>query len=324
MTLHIALACLSIQLAGCFNPRPAAGVMCGAAGQCPPGLACGLDGTCHANDSPPDAPPVACMRNDDCHAPLDRCSTEGTCNLNTYTCDFGAVDCSSMNSECNLGACEPSTGACVARPRNEGLTCGSGTACGPFGPCDDFSSVCDSSGTQTRACTDYTCRAGACTASSRDEPASCVRSTNGTECDKPTETSCGACGFSDTCDNTGTHSCTCTSSVCQNEVCTPTSRLCTTGCTRNTDDTRCAEPTTTCNACAFPAACAETAPPASCICSAFACQSGRCARQDTSCTEPCSRSTKGKRCGCEECGFVGQPLLCSGGACSDRGVCGDC
>jgi hypothetical protein len=339
MTLHrlVIAAALAISVAGCFNPHPAPNLMCGPAESCPPGMTCGLDGVCHTEgagfdapvsiDAAVDAPPVACQGNQDCQTPPDRCSTAGTCNLTSHTCEFGSVDCSSMNDECNLGVCALGTGACVTMARNEGNTCGAGTSCGPFGACGDFSSVCDGSGMQTRSCTDHACRAGSCVASSRDEMASCVRNTNGATCDTPTETACNACGgFSDTdvCDNTGTHSCTCTTFACQNETCTPTSTSCTVGCTRNTNGTTCSPNSMSCTACAFSGPCDEDAPDASCTCSAFSCQSGSCARQDTSCTRACNRSTDGDFCGCQPCGSVGQPRMCAGGSCSALGICGDC
>jgi hypothetical protein len=338
MTLHplVVAAALATSLAGCFNPNPRPNLLCGPADSCPPGMTCGIDGVCHTGDAgfdastsidaQIDAPPVACQGDQECQTPPDRCSTAGTCNLTSHTCQFGSVDCSSMNNECNLGVCDLGTGACVTTVRNEGNTCGAGTSCGPFGVCGDFSSVCDGSGTQTRSCTDHTCRAGSCVASSRDEMATCVRSTNGVTCDSPTETACNTCGgFADMCDNTGTHSCTCTTFACQSETCVPTSTSCTVGCTRNTNGTTCMPSTKTCNACAYSDQCDEDAPQASCTCSAFTCQSGSCAQQDTSCTEDCNRTTDGDPCGCEPCGsFDMRSLRCSGGSCSQRGTCGDC
>jgi hypothetical protein len=337
-------ACLAIAVITCFNPHPAANLMCGPADECPPGQTCGLDGLCHttgttvpdaspsdgtpidaAVDAPPDVPMVQCQGDMDCLTPPDVCSKPGTCNLVSHTCDFGAVDCSSKNDDCNVGVCDLGTGSCVASARNEGNTCGAGTACGPFGPCGDFSSVCDGSGTQTRPCTDHTCRSGACMASARNEMATCTRSTNGVTCSSPTESNCNACsGFSDVCDNTGTHNCTCTSFACQNEVCMPTNVSCTTACTRNTNGTMCSPNTMTCNACQFPSTCANSGPDASCTCSSFSCQSGTCEQHDASCSQPCTRNRDGFPCGCQQCGMVGTPIFCSGGACTELGICGDC
>ena len=51
------------------------------------------------------------------------------------TCTAGAcgggtpVDCASLNSDCADGVCSPSTGNCVARPKNDGMPCDDADAC---------------------------------------------------------------------------------------------------------------------------------------------------------------------------------------------------
>jgi hypothetical protein len=336
MTLHrlTVVAYLAI-LSGCFNPRPAANLLCGPAGECPSGQTCGLDGRCHAADavtdapvdSPPDAPPVACQSDMDCRTPPDTCSTQGTCNLASFTCTFPAVDCSSMTDECNLGVCDVSAGGCMARPRNEGNACGAGTECGPFGACGGFDATCDNSGTQMRACTDHTCSAGTCTATPRNDVASCVRDTTGVTCNSPTRTDCGTCGgFSDVCDNMGTQSCTCNTFTCQNETCTSSSTACSADCTRDTTGITCSPNTVSnCSGCQYPADCANIAPDQSCTCSSFTCQGGGCQQQDMSCAQPCTRNTDGNFCGCRICpNGEAQPRTCTAGLCRNSGVCGEC
>jgi hypothetical protein len=337
MTLHhlSVVAYLGI-LIGCFNPRPVPNLQCGPGDECPSGLTCGLDNMCHAVDatvidlpsdgpvdSPPDAAPVACQSDMDCRTAPDICLNQGTCNLASFTCDFPPVDCSSKSDDCNLGVCDVTAGGCVARPRNEGNACGTGTVWGPFGVCGNFDGTCDASGTQTRTRTDHTCVVGACTETTRNESADCLRNTDGITCNTPTQ-SCDVCGgFADNCDNTGTQSCTSTSFTCQNETCTPSSTTVSVECTRNTNGTTCAPDTTSCTPCMWPSLCAETAPPQSCTCSSFTCQSGSCSQQDSSCPQPCSRETDGVRCGsCVACppGEGRAPQECDAGQC----VVGSC
>lgn len=53
----------------------------------------------------------------------DRCTSGDACAAGA--CVPGArPDCSGMDGLCELGACDPATGACVARPRADGTACG--------------------------------------------------------------------------------------------------------------------------------------------------------------------------------------------------------
>lgn len=249
-------------LSGCFNPKLAERLACGPGGACPPGQTCGADLVCHrpgeaipdapggardgapgtASDAKPDAAPVGCQSNVDCATPPDPCSQAGTCDLGTHLCTFPAVTCTQLDSECAVGACDPTNGACVAMPRNENASCGAGTTCGAFGVCGGFADTCDESGTQSRSCTVNACHAGACVGTPMTDSASCTRaSTDGAFCGTETEINCGACGgFSGTCGNDGTQSCTCVQPTCLGGTCSnQTSSTCVLGCTRNTNGTPC-------------------------------------------------------------------------------------
>ena len=48
----------------------------------------------------------------------DLCTTTDVCTGGV--CSGSAVDCSGLNDACNVGTCNPTTGACEAQPINEG------------------------------------------------------------------------------------------------------------------------------------------------------------------------------------------------------------
>lgn len=188
---------------------------------------------------PPDAPPVGCQGDGDCATPPNACTLPGTCNLTTHVCSFPSVDCSGMSDGCNDGICAVDRG-CIKVPAREGALCGQGTTCGSFGACGGFSDTCDSSGTQSRACTRFTCQRGACTGDAFTDTQACTRSTNGASCGATQVSGCGACGgFADTCAEAGTQTCTCTAMVCMNDSCTAVPSSCPQSCTRNTDGQEC-------------------------------------------------------------------------------------
>ncbi|UCG16557.1 MAG: hypothetical protein JSV19_00675, partial [Phycisphaerales bacterium] len=66
-----------------------------------------------------------CIIDDDCDD-SDLCTTD-TC-LN-YTCYNDPVDCSHLDDDCNVGVCNPSSGACESQTANEGLPCDDGDVC---------------------------------------------------------------------------------------------------------------------------------------------------------------------------------------------------
>ncbi len=243
--------------AGCYSPRFKNDIACDPAGACPPGTTCGNDGKCHAPGTDtgsdiPDAPvvievdagevmidarPVGCSADPDCATAPDLCSKAGTCNPSTHVCTFVAVDCSGLNDECSRGTCETATGHCIKAPINGGVVCGAGTVCGAFGACGGVDSVCDTSGTQMRSCTQNTCQAGVCTANVFSETQACDRTV--TTCGTPTITNCSACDYSSECDEDASQTCTCTEFDCQSGACVPVSTSCAQTCHRSTEGNPC-------------------------------------------------------------------------------------
>ena len=263
----LAILCV---IAGCFRPKLAEHLACGADGSCPPGQACGADQRCHGPgdtvadatialhdgavdatadathvlppDASIDAPPVGCQNNADCATPPDPCSLAGSCNHATHMCTFPPVTCTQLDSDCAVGVCDSTNGTCVAMARNESNSCGAGTTCGAFGQCGGFADACDENGSQSRTCTVNTCHAGACVGTMMTDTAACQRgSTDGAACGTQSEINCNACGgFQTTCDETGTQSCTCIQPTCLGGSCSnSTSSACVVGCTRDTDGLSC-------------------------------------------------------------------------------------
>src|SRR5262249_36123876 len=113
----------------------------------------------------------------------------------------------------------------------DGVSCGT-TKYGAWSACGGFSSACDTTGTQSRSVTTYTCSAGACATTGSSQSQSCTRSgANGTSCGgnnyccggswvaKSSGSHCGACGVvcsgGHTCGNpvAGQWGCHCTSNA---------------------------------------------------------------------------------------------------------------
>ncbi|HEU4735248.1 MAG TPA: hypothetical protein VFT22_45470 [Kofleriaceae bacterium] len=183
-----------------------------------------------------DAPPVDCAGDPDCATP-PACLNPGTCDLSTHKCVFTPVDCSSLDDACSQGTCEAATGTCVRSPINTGLHCGNGKVCGAFGACSGFDAACDTSGTQSRSCTENTCQDGTCMANTFTESQACDRSVS--TCDTPTVTNCSDCDFASECDQDAQQTCTCTEFNCQGGACVPSSSSCVQTCSRNTEDQLC-------------------------------------------------------------------------------------
>jgi hypothetical protein len=270
MTLR-AIALAALISVGCYGPKFKDDIACDPSGNCPPGTTCGTDGKCHgpgtgtpipdapvsvldasdrdgalpidaapAIDAPPpiDAKPVGCSMDMDCLTPPDLCSKAGTCNTSTHVCVFQQVDCSGLNDECAMGTCNLSNGQCIKAAINIGNVCGVGTVCGAFGACGGFDSVCDTTGTQTRSCTQHTCQAAACTPNTFNETQACTQTVG--SCGAPTVTNCSACDYTSQCDQVAQQTCTCTTFDCSNGSCVPSATSCTQTCTRNTEGDTCA------------------------------------------------------------------------------------
>jgi hypothetical protein len=158
-----------------------------------------------------------CQADMDCATPPDRCSMPGTCDLETHRCEFPSVACPQFDSDCTIGTCDLTNGACVAMPRNEGASCGSGIVCGQFGTCGGFADVCAENGKQSRTCTANTCQAGMCVGMTTTEVADCQRPTENMNCGS--QPRCMGCVYPGECANTGSDSCTCVQKTCMSGAC---------------------------------------------------------------------------------------------------------
>jgi hypothetical protein len=249
-TMVLLLAVCGLLVTGCFDPTFKEGLACGPAGECPSGRTC-RDGVCQAgagaaaHDAPVGVGADAALQEVD--APLDP-SDAGAIDAPLAAADApptGCVndpDCASLTDECGVGACNRVTGDCVKLPANGGAECGEVQTCGELGACGGFDHDCDSTGTQSRTCTAFTCQSGACTGAEFTDIQTCTVATENRSCGDNTVSGCGACGGFDPvdlCDETGTMSCTCTSPVCRSDVCTNVMTSCSRPCTRNTDGEVC-------------------------------------------------------------------------------------
>ncbi len=257
--LRIAVSLALVVLTACYDPDYRDGIACGPGGSCPSGSICADDGTCRRgggaqdNDAAtfadaggdpgdagePDAAPVDCDGDEDCQSPPTACLLAGSCDLDSNTCRFPSVDCSSLDGECTQGVCEPSSGECVAQAANQDQSCGAGEVCEPFGACIPGGDVCAETGTQSRNCVVNTCQAGTCVASSETETAACSLDTDGDTCGAPTVTDCGACSYSTACDELGSQTCTCSTFSCAGGTCTAVPVSCAQDCVRDTDGNFC-------------------------------------------------------------------------------------
>jgi hypothetical protein len=204
---------------GCYNPSFKDGISCGANHACPSGQACGDDSRCHPPGSV-DAPPIAPVP--DAASSDAVLSDAPLLDAAPLGCQRDA-DCSDLDDECNDGVCDLQAG-CVKRAARTGIDCGPGSTCLPFGACD-YTSVCDSSASQSRSCSDNKCQAGTCTRTDRVELLPCSRMTEGTLCGDRTFNGCGACSGStqEGCAGDGTQTCaSCADMRCKDNACQPT------------------------------------------------------------------------------------------------------
>lgn len=130
----------------CTHPNLPSGTDCNDGNTCNVGEACQA-GVC-VGGSPVDCSPFS----DQCNtASCEPAGAEGNCSLLTEVpggtaCDDGdncttddvclagacggaAVDCPSFTDSCNVGVCNPDSGACQAQPANEGGGCDDGLPC---------------------------------------------------------------------------------------------------------------------------------------------------------------------------------------------------
>ncbi len=117
----------------------------------------------------------------------DLCTANDTCQ--SGACVAGpSPDCSALNGECVVGACDPATGSCTTAPANEGATCDDGDACTTMSACQ--AGQCE--GNAALDCDD----GNSCTANTCDPATGCVSTpmVDDTPCDDG-----DLCTLNDTC-----------------------------------------------------------------------------------------------------------------------------
>lgn len=294
----------------------------------------------------PDAP-IGCMDDEDCDDGVacthDSCGAGGFCasSSDDSLCDdgnpctddaCGASGCMAVN---NTAPCDDGVfcngvdvcagGACT----HPGDPCPSPTVCdatsgvcrgctlrshcpadvtGAWTSCD-FADGCDESGTRSRTDVTYDCIGGNCMATPNVVNDTCARETDGMGCGVGGCGGFGACGgFSDTCDESGEATQTCTDLVCRSGTCRSEMRTNSTPCGRSTGSIVCGGET--CGdygSCDYSDGCDESATQFR-TCTTPLCAGGTCSgsmmRMDPG---GCSRETDGMSCGAG--------LACAAGGC---------
>ena len=333
-------ACVAL---GCDDANPCTDDSCGATGcdhaantaTCGDGVFCNGADTCaggscssHAGDpcggssvcDESSGSCVGCNDDGDCPSPIvggwSSCDYSGTCDQNaqqmrprtTYSC-VSRTCRATMDTE--VRSCSRST---------TGTMCGS-TSVGLWGACGNFSSLCDTSGTQTRTRTEERCASGSCRSTPTIEMQGCSRTTSGDTCAMATFTGWGACGdFAGPCDESGTESRTRTDFTCSSGTCGSAETVETQGCMRATEGTMCAEDTFTgWSPCfGFSTTCDETAAQTRDR-TEYTCESGTCtAGPDIPEVQSCTRDTDGTFC---ENFTTCRTGTCADGACDAPGSC---
>ncbi|NOS99969.1 MAG: hypothetical protein HOP29_05025 [Phycisphaerales bacterium] len=146
------------------------------------------------------------------------CTTNDVCT--SGTCGGTAVNCSSLNNQCNQGVCNPATGICQAQPINEGLTCTDGSLCTTgdvcmAGVCAGTAVNCSSLNNQ---CNVGVCNLGTglCQAQTINEGLTCNDGLNCTVGDVCTSGVCGGIATD----------CSSLNNQCNAGVCNPANGLC--------------------------------------------------------------------------------------------------
>lgn len=132
------------------------------------------------------------------------------------------VDCTAMDDECNMGVCNPTTGACETAPRTDGTSCDDGDACTDGDSCTagacTAGTPADCSG-MTDACNTGTCNPadGSCMAVPVADGAACE---DGNLCTGAGVCTAGACGGATPTDCSGM------TNTCNVGMCDPASGAC--------------------------------------------------------------------------------------------------
>jgi hypothetical protein len=304
MTCHrLALVVCLAAAAGCFDPRPRVGLLCGPQGECPQGQICSFDGRCQIGgpDGPPDAP--AGMPGDPIDAPAG-----------THDASIDA----------------PPDAAPVGCQRD--ADCTSQNTCGSFGSCQDGNpqDLCDS-GSRSRTCMDFTCQlsTGTCVGSARTETVECNGNTDGRACGVDgQQLSCTSCNYNDVCDTEASQTCTFVREQCQNDACVrQPNEVRNLTCSRpgpaNPLDA-CGPPTTSgCGECLNPSnMCSATGGQQECTVTHHGCVSGACGSiPGGTVSQSCTPGNQnGRVCGQCGAGEIGD-WICTGGQCVSQCHC---
>jgi len=214
------------------------------------------DGVCAGTPEPNCGPAGSCLGQPD-GTPCDDgdpCTVDSVCALGQ--CVGAAKDCSGANTQCGVGVCNPTTGACEAQPVANGTVCDDGDACTTGDACQGgqclgtVDASCVYTGTDCSSLPDgthcddgdpctvnTTCSGGVCSGSPKDCSALSTICATGT-CN-PADGSCVAVAAHDgwACDDGDT--CT-TGDACAAGVCAGTpDGSCLTACSGKADGTPC-------------------------------------------------------------------------------------
>ncbi len=269
--------------------------------------------------------PIGCSDGNPCTD--DACGASGCENVhNSVPCDDG-VFCNGADT-CSGGSCAahagaPCSGSAVCDETMDVCTgclmdtdCG-GAVYGSWSGCGGFDDTCDETGTESRSVTTFTCSSGTCVPSTSSESRGCPRDTDGTSCGGTDCGGYGGCGgFSDTCDESGTESRTCTDYVCADGSCRGFDRSETRGCSRMTGGTSCGAGTScgSWGACeGFDDPCDQTGTQSR-SCTDYTCGGGTCnGGAERSEVTGCTRDTNGSSC--DDGLWCTDGDSCSGGFC---------
>lgn len=190
---------------------------------------------------------TGCASDADC--PADTAGAWSSCDFATTCGTAGTRQRTLTSYQCVAGSCEastsPETGSCT-RPSRDGTSCGART-CPSFGACGGFSDACDTSGTQSRTCTERVCGGGTCNDQPSGESTSCSRATDGDVCGGGA--GCdgwGPCDYADECDEDGLEERTCHDWRCNGGSCRDSPSTESRACSRDREGDACGSNGTYC------------------------------------------------------------------------------
>ncbi|MFT5357508.1 MAG: hypothetical protein ACI9KE_004745, partial [Polyangiales bacterium] len=179
----------------------------------------------------------ACMGPSDCGEVVS--GAWGSCGGFDGPCDMmGTETRTIMTPTCSDGACgvDTTTDSRTCSRNTDGTSCGT-TTMGSYGSCGGFANTCDTTGTQSRNVSTFSCGSGSCQTNNSSQSRSCSRATNGITCGTTTYGGWGACGgFANACDTSGSQQRSRTVRQCSSSSCQATSTPETRSCGRSVSD----------------------------------------------------------------------------------------